>query len=372
MKYTHSNRSRLLINAARIGDVGGLRSFTEGLIRCIEDYPGVSVVVPSGVTLRVNIKQEEVPSWLASSTRVSPLRPILWGLYSLIDLRTMRAERILASTHHVLPLHKQQIVTVHDVRPYYYPDNRVQAFYWRTFLPKALKKCNGILTVSETSKGLLSKVYGIDPERIHVVPNVVDITYFFPAQRTASTCKPYLLTVGSSWKHKNIAELLEMHRYWIPKYQLKIVAGKGQYSELLRQLAMKLRITDHVQFLSGVPLDELRTLYQKCEALVFPSLIEGFGLPPLEAMACGRPVIVSDTQLSHELYGDIPLFVRLRSAESWCAAFDALPYYSQERIDRGISVAQSYSPQRMRYALQVALAKIWGIGIQEKSAISHS
>ena len=163
-----------------------------------------------------------------------------------------------------------------------------------------------------------------------------------------------------------------MHRYWIPKYQLKIVAGNGQYSELLRQLAVKLGIADHVQFLSGVPLDELRNLYQKCEALVYPSLIEGFGLPPLEAMACGRPAIVSDTELSHELYGDIPLFVRLGSAESWCAAFEALPHYSQDRADRGIVTAKSYSPQRMRDALQSALGKIWGIGIQEQPAISYS
>jgi len=371
MKDTDSNRPWLLINAARIGDVGGLRSFTEGLIRCIEDCPGVSVVVPSGVTFKANLKQEAVPSWLASSTRVSLLRPILWALYSLIDARTMRAERILTSTHHVLPLHKRQIVTVHDVRPYYYADNRVQAFYWRRLLPKALQKCDGVLTVSETSKGLLTKVYGIDPERIHVIPNVVDTTYFSPAQCTAPTCEPYLLAVGGSWKHKNITELLEMHRYWIPKYQLKIVAGKGQYSELLQQLVMKLGIADRVEFLSGVPLDELRTLYQRCEALVYPSFIEGFGLPPLEAMACGRPVIVSDTQLSHELYGDVPLFVQLGSAESWCAAFDALPHYSQERANRGITIARSYSPQRMRSALQEALAKIWGIGIEERSPASY-
>jgi len=356
----------LLINASRIGEIGGLRSFTEALVHCFDDSSKVSVVVPYGIRLHANVEQRTVPPWLASSSRVSSLRPILWWAYSALCFPAARAVRVLSSTHHVLPFRKHQVVTVHDIRPYYHQDSWVQGFYWRYLLPRALRKCDGILTVSETSKDLLVSVYAVLPERVYVVPNVVDSQFFRPASGSGPNGNPFILCVGSTWKHKNTTELLRMYPCWAPKFKLKIVGGEGQYSQLLRELAATLGIGDRVEFFSGLASNELLHLYQGCSALVFPSIMEGFGLPPLEAMSCGRPVIVSDSPLFRELYSDVPFYVKLGSVESWRQAFSDLDQYSSERAMRGRVHAEGFSKPRMRSAVQYALGEIWKDEIEQK------
>jgi glycosyltransferase involved in cell wall biosynthesis len=349
----------MLINAARIGEVGGLRSFVEALACCFGDTKGVTGVVPEGVQLKAGIAQVSTPKWLASSSRVSWFRPILWWIYGAFFFPASFDTRILCSTHHVLPFRKHQVVTVHDIRPYYYPDSWAQYFNFRVLLPRALKKCDGVLTVSESSKKLLVSVYGVEPRRVYVVPNIVDSEFFHPCDSRTHCDDPYILTVGSTWKHKNVTELLRMHECWASKYKLKIVAGAGQYSESLKKLASELRIEDRIELSSGLPATELRSLYQHCTALVYPSVMEGFGLPPLEAMSCGRPVIISDIALFRELYGDVPVYVRLGDIHSWVKAFAALEGYSAARIRSGVEHARSFSRPRMREALFGALEAMW-------------
>jgi glycosyltransferase involved in cell wall biosynthesis len=317
-----TDKNAMLINASRVGNVGGLRQYTEAVLQCLSDIKGITVVRPAGIPLRTEHKQRIVPGWLASKGRVSKLRPLLWWIYCAFAFPAEAGRRILCTTHHVLPFRRRQIVTVHDLRPYFYPDNAVQHFYFTGMLARALKRCDGILTVSESSRDLIAQTYGIDKERIHVVPNVVDCTRFHPAPKRSNGTFPFLLAIGSTWKHKNISELLRMHSFWQGRYQLKIVAGAGQYQGTLRALATELGIEHHVEFLTDLNDAEIQHLYQQCAALVYPSLMEGFGLPPLEAMACGRPVIVSDIPTFRETCGNIPLFIRLGDRESWKEAFE--------------------------------------------------
>jgi glycosyltransferase involved in cell wall biosynthesis len=305
-------------------------------------------------------QQRLVPEWLASPMRVSKLRPVLWWMYCALGFPVEPKRRILSTTHHLLPFRQKQIVTVHDLRPYFYPDNAFQSIYFKVMLPRALNRCDGILTVSESSRELLAQTYNLDRKRIHVVPNVIDCSCFRPASSPRCGESQFLLAVGCSWKHKNVAELLRMHSCWQHNYRLKIVAGSGQYLESLRVLAYELGIADRVDFLTNQSLAKLTELYQHCAALVYPSLMEGFGLPPLEAMACGRPVIVSDIPPFRELYGDTPFFVRLGNPDSWQEAFDGLPLYSHERMLAGIERARSFHLERMRKALHEAIHEIWG------------
>lgn len=353
--------SMVVVNAARIGDVGGLRTFLQAMIRCFEETScAVNVVVPAGESIDSAIT---TPKWLASPSHVSSLRPILWWFYGAACFPAKSGTKILCSTHHVLPFRKHQIVTVHDIRPYYYPDSWAQHFNFRYLLPRALKRCDGVLTVSEATKESLLSVYGLERDRVHVVPNIVDTNFFQPCDSGNRGDDPYLLTVGSTWKHKNVAELLRMHEYWSRRYKLKIVAGKGQYLDSLKKLVVKLGIENQVEFLSGLSAVKLRSLYQNCASLVYPSVMEGFGLPPLEAMACGRPVIVSDIAVFRELYGDVPLYARLGDVESWKNAFASLETYSEDRIRSGMDRANAFSLERMRKALFGALEAIWGDGV---------
>ena len=359
----------IIVNASRIGKVGGLRRFATAVVNCFQGVPGVSAVVaPAGIHLTGDVDQWCVPAWLASGAQISVLRPVLWLAYCAFCFPGSRRNRVLSSTHHVLPFRKHQIVTIHDLRSYYYPDSWAQALYYRLVLPSALRHCDGILTVSESSRNLLVSVYCISADRIHVVPNVVDYEFLGPAAGEVGDANGYLLTVGSSWKHKNVTELLRMHEYWVSRYRLKIVASPGQYWEELLRLVNELALQDRVEFLSNVTPTQLLSLYQRCAALVYPSTMEGFGLPPLEAMACGRPVIVSDIAPFRELYGEIPIYVQLGETESWRAAFAALEKYSEERIGSGIEHARTYSLAQMRKALFCALRSIWGDDCLEEAS----
>ncbi len=360
--------SRLVLNASRVGKRGGLLTFSIALLECLTRLRAeVEAVLPEGVAVPAGVNVVRIPGWLASSSMVSSLRPILWLLYSTFFFPVARRERTLCSTHHVLPFRGKQVVTVHDLRPYYEPDSWVQHFYFRHMLPRSLRRCDGILTVSEATKQVITTTYGIAAEKIHVVPNAVSLPAFDgdSTTQTSSHSEPFLLMVGASWKHKNALEVLENHVHWKNDYQLKIVAGRGQHSEQLRNRAHELGIGSKVQLIHDVGEMGMRDLYQGCSALVYPSKMEGFGLPPLEAMAYGKPVIVSDIPVFHELMGETPFFVRLGNSASWAAAFrdlrEAIADPNHWRRSAGRELAGSYSIDRMQACLSTALEAIWNI-----------
>jgi glycosyltransferase involved in cell wall biosynthesis len=220
---------------------------------------------------------------------------------------------------------------------------------------------------------LIAQTYGIDPAKIFVVYIAVDLD----VARTEVTCPPkdesapYLLMVGASWKHKNAMEMLEEHSRWAPRFRLKILAGAGQYRERLQKRAMELGLAQRVDFIETASEAELADLYRGCSSLVYPSLMEGFGLPPLEAMAHGRPVIVSDIPVFREILGDAPYFVELGNSASWERAFSELPARGSEaeleRSRKGIAIASRYTREKMCAALIGALASIWGIALSDGS-----
>jgi glycosyltransferase involved in cell wall biosynthesis len=170
--------------------------------------------------------------------------------------------------------------------------------------------------------------------------------------------------VGASWKHKNAIEVLEEHDSWERAFRLKILAGDGQYCEQLKQRATELGISEKVDFLHVVSEAGLDSLYRGCSALVYPSRMEGFGLPPLEAMAYGKPVIVSDIPVFREILEDAPYFVELGNSESWKLAFSEVLRARSEaearRSMEGVALASKYSRERMCIALTAALEAIWG------------
>ena len=360
------HRTGFTINASRIGARGGLRTYAEAVFQYLAArYEDVELVLPGGIPVPQGIKSHVIPELLSSSSRVSKLRPLMWLAYSVFFFPGKRSRRVLSTTHHSLPFHRHQILTVHDLRPYFEPDTWVQKFYFHVMLRRALRRCDGIITVSEASKRDLVAVYGIDERRIKVVPNAVDI----PSPRIdikrdlAEHGSPYLLMVGASWKHKNAMEVLEEHDAWSGNFRLKILAGVGQYCEQLKRRATTLGITDRIDFLHAVGDHDLANLYRGCSALVYPSRMEGFGLPPLEAMAYGRPVIISDIPVFRELFGDAPYFVKLGDSASWRGVFSEFLDSSSDAKTKhcrdGLVVASMYSKGRMGIALSQALESIW-------------
>ena len=202
-----------------------------------------------------------------------------------------------------------QVVMVHDLRPMSHPERTVQSLYFRSWVPPLLKSCRHVLTNSEFTAREIQRCTGLADSRITVTPLGYDDQVFKPGPLPAeSQERPYLLHVGQAYPHKNLRCLIHAFAQVVPAHpELRlIVAGKPHPTEtpVLKAMVRELRLQQHVEFRSYVPYAELPDLYRGASAFLYPSLWEGFGLPILEAMACGIPVITSNGSGTEEVAGD--------------------------------------------------------------------
>jgi len=210
------------------------------------------------------------------------------------------------------------VVTVHDLIYYLYPDqcpSRVAHYYARFMLQYATKHAQVLITDSEYSKQDLIKYFHIPAEKIHVILPAADgkCCSNLPEQTQTNIkekygiIRPYILYVGKHHPYKNINTLLHAyntHREIYEEFQLVIAGKRDNRRENLYATAKAMDSGKHIVFTDFVPEEELFELYRQARLFVFPSLYEGFGLPPLEAMACGVPVITSNTSSLPEAVGD--------------------------------------------------------------------
>lgn len=213
-----------------------------------------------------------------------------------------------------------QVVMVHDLRPLSHPERSFQTLYFRHWVPKLLRSCFHIVTNSEhTAQEIVSQV-GVPRTHLTVIPLGFDRQRFAPVPaKSHPSISRYFLHVGQAYPHKNIDRLLRAFAIIAthdPTVRL-VLAGKPHPSETQRhyQLVRQLGLIRQVQFRSYVPESELPDLYRGALALVYPSLWEGFGLPVLEAMACGLPVITSLGTGTQEVAGDAAVLINPLSVE---------------------------------------------------------
>jgi glycosyltransferase involved in cell wall biosynthesis len=171
-----------------------------------------------------------------------------------------------------------------------------------------------VLTNSHFTAAEIQRCTGLPADRITVIPLGYDANHFTPGDPQGPIPQhPYLLHVGQAYPHKNLRRLLQAFAQVAPANpELRLVlAGKPHPTETpqLQALAADLGLQQCVEFRAYVPYAELPDLYRGALAFVFPSLWEGFGLPVLEAMACGTPVITSAGSGTEEVAGDAALLV---------------------------------------------------------------
>jgi glycosyltransferase involved in cell wall biosynthesis len=222
------------------------------------------------------------------------------------------------------------VVTIHDLTNIVFEaeasDLRMQMRRFR--FRRGLARAQRVIAVSDSTKRDVEKVMGIPSERIRRVYNAPDPAFFSRAtgpggeqQRIMERYQityPYLLYAGNIRRHKNIPRLIEafavvrsqLVEHPVYKDLRLVVIGDSisQYP-FVRQAVIKSRVENLVRFLGFVPFDTLRCFYESAAAFVFPSRYEGFGLPPLEAMACGTPVVSSNASSLPEVVGDAAILV---------------------------------------------------------------
>ena len=185
--------------------------------------------------------------------------------------------------------------------------------YYQTVVKSATKKAKAVLTFSEYSRNEIIQWSGMDPSRIHNVQCGVGKD-FSPAGEKYEPGYPYLIYVGNRKPHKNL------HRLMLAFSRSKIDSSyclllSGQRDENLLETAKKYNIQDRIHFAGLISDADLPKYYRGARGLTFPSLYEGFGLPPLEAMACGTPVLTSNTTSLPEVVGDSALLVDPKNIE---------------------------------------------------------
>jgi glycosyltransferase involved in cell wall biosynthesis len=236
--------------------------------------------------------------------------------------------RVLWSPTNVGPMfHGRHVVTIHDASVLDHPEwfNPRFAAWYRLVLPQVARRALRVLTVSEFSRGRLVETLGLDPRRVSVVHNGVDPGFgpkdpqtVAPVRSRLGLPESYVLALGSLEPRKNTAGLLKawallLARRAVPEEVHLVIAG-GRAS-VFREFDLP-GLPERVVFAGYVEDPDLPALYSGAEAFVYPSLYEGFGLPVLEAMACGIPVVSSNNTSIPEVAGDAALLVDPRDVES--------------------------------------------------------
>ena len=224
------------------------------------------------------------------STLMAPLLNIRWSL--VIHIKTMHA-----------------FTTPETLTP-------GPRLYRRLSYPRTARLADTIIINSESLRSEIQQYLEVDPGKLRLIQEAVDHSLFKPGDAGAARARvasygitrPFVLFVSSLWPYKNCEGLLRawaVARAELGDRQLAIVgAGRYQdYVDSLRSLAADLDIAADAVFVGGVPLAETALFYQAADALVYPSFNETFGLPILEAMACGCPVVTSDTSAMPETAG---------------------------------------------------------------------
>jgi glycosyltransferase involved in cell wall biosynthesis len=260
------------------------------------------------------------------------------------------------------------IMTVHDLTDLVYPPPgpRLVQTGRLWFARRALEKASRIIAVSHAARRELERAFGVPGEKIEVIYDALDerITREpLPAEADRilerhAVNRPYVLYAGNIKPHKNLPRLIEA--FAVVKAEL---ADHPEYSELkllvigdelakhpdLRRTVVRTRLREDVRFLGFVPHNVLRVFYSRARAFLFPSLYEGFGLPPLEAMAHGTPVVTSNVSSMPEVVGQAALLVNPENvfdiARGIRQALTDMPL-REELVRRGYEQVQRYSWQR--------------------------
>lgn len=274
----------------------------------------------------------------------------------VLPVRTRRA-RVLLNTVPEGPIRggPPQVTVVHDLLPLAFPaEYPRQQYYFRHFVPRVLGRARVVVADSESTAGEISRRFALPAGKVRVVYPGFDPERFFQAGDPAppSPDPPYLLYVGNLLPHKNLVRLVEAFALVRRVASCRLVirgSGRPSYARALRARIEELGLSPAVSFVDYAADDALRRLYAGATCLVLPSLAEGFGLPILEAMASGTPVVTSSTSSLAEVAGGAALTVDPRDVGGLADVLGMVlqkPELRAELRRRGLERVRCFSWQR--------------------------
>jgi glycosyltransferase involved in cell wall biosynthesis len=316
--------------------------------------------------------------------------------YSLLEhvsipwqLRRLGAD-LLHSPHYVVPLlgSRPTVVTIHDcihlLFPQYLP-NRMAGQYAALMMRKAIQRSALVFTVSEASRRDILRFFPqADPERVWVAPNAIDDALLeHPGEEEMDRVREryqirgrFVLYAGNIKPHKNLGRLVAAfarvkQRGGMDDLKLLIIGDESSGYGGLRRSVEAAGVRQDVRFFGFVPERTLAALYRLAAVFAFPSLYEGFGLPPLEAMACGTPVVTSRLSSLPEVVGEAALLVDPESVEDIADGLARVledSALSARLVEAGHERARHFSWERSVQAIHSGYMKVLGVSLPALAA----
>jgi glycosyltransferase involved in cell wall biosynthesis/ubiquinone/menaquinone biosynthesis C-methylase UbiE len=323
-----------------VGESAGVGSYTRGLLEGLASIDAENEYVLYSYLDSPPSPQSTFPPRPNFAFRMLRLEAEHWErIWSRADLpprEALGAVDVLHSPFFNAPRehHGALVVTIHDVsfllQPQFHTEaNRLHCLQGTL---NAALYADRIIAVSMRTKQDLMDYFAIPEERIRVIheaPRKVysperNVEVIRGALERLGIFHNFILFVGSLEPRKNLKTLLQAYARYVKQHAgqewLVVAGGKGWLNDDLSQVAAELGIAERVKFLGYVQEIDLRVLYSAAKLFVYPSIYEGFGLPPLEAMACGAPVITSNTSALPEVVGDAALLIDPHNSDELCQA----------------------------------------------------
>ena len=337
----------------------GVGCYTRNLINRLEDLSRENPFL----ILKMNERKRKIKKRKVFLRFSNAIRHILWEQIYLPFLLSIKGASVFHSPAFICPIIKicPTVVTIHDMAYFLYPDKFVHTYrlYLKFWVSLSGKIADKIITDSKCSKEDIVRLLKIPESKIEVVylgkdsnfRVIPEIDILENYKKSNNLPKNYILYVGTIEPRKNIPSLLKAYRIFknaCPslEYSLIIAGEKGWMYSKIFDMVEELNLKDNVRFLGYVSDRDLPLLYNSAQLFVYPSLYEGFGLPPLEAMACGVPVITSNTSSLPEIVGDAGVMVDPLDETALASAISRVLNDSALRdnmIKNGIKRAEEFS-----------------------------
>jgi glycosyltransferase involved in cell wall biosynthesis len=365
---------RVLVDAHMLGHrETGNETYVSGLLAGLASLDGISVAAAVEPGYRTDDRTLASTTWLPLPTRSNWRR--LRGDLARLG-RTWGADIIHATYIAPYGAACPVVVSVHDVSFRRFPEY----FSWRDralfscLLPSSLRRAAGVLTLSSHGRDELRHFFPGLRTPIHVVPAApsgsfrpMEASIVEPVLSRHGLRRPFLLAVGTVQPRKNLARLIEAYRdvqQRHPDIRLVIVGPCGFRSSWIQDTIVARGLSSSVKLLGYVPADDLIALYNAAIGLVYPSVYEGFGLPVVEAMACGRPVIAANTSSLPEVAGEAAILVNPFEVSEMRDAMERLvtePRLAQALGALGLARAAQFSWRRTAAAAVATYQAACGI-----------
>jgi glycosyltransferase involved in cell wall biosynthesis len=262
---------------------------------------------------------------------------LVWTQFELPKIYQKLKANLLFSPIPEAPVYTncRYIVMVHDLIPLRFARFSPLTTYFCYYIPKVLDKAEHIVCNSESTAKDITDFYSISPNKVTPILLGYDRSHFYPLNLPSnSATRPYFLYLGRQDSYKNLHRLI-MAFASLPnnkEYELWVAGSTDKrYTPALKKQIAEQGIVERVKFLDYIPYEELPKVINQALAFVFPSLWEGFGLPVLEAMACGTPVITSNLSSLPEVTGDAAILVNPYSVAEIADAMKAIAEDGQLR-----------------------------------------